>query len=73
MAVFINAVCEERGCMHLQPITFELLTETWQDVLDALVEAGWTIEREGAIVRFMRCPNHPPLPTAPNDPKLDEP
>jgi hypothetical protein len=60
MPVYINALCNTPGCRHLQPMSFDLLSETWADMLKSLVDAGWTIELEGAVPVSMYCPAHKP-------------
>lgn len=63
MPVYINFICDhesqlpDKGCL-LQPISFDSLEETWQDMLIAIQQAGWKLEMNDAKVVKCYCPDH---------------
>lgn len=58
MGVYINFICDEKDCKTCQPASFDLLTETWTDMIQALTSAGWTLEMADAKIIKAHCPNH---------------
>jgi hypothetical protein len=56
--VFINFVCDETNCKTLQSADFEELYETWGQMLDAMMEAGWQIKMNRAKIEKCICPKH---------------
>jgi hypothetical protein len=52
MPAYVNFVCDK----GVQSIIFESTTETWGDALRGMMNLGWALELDGAIVKRCVCP-----------------
>ena len=55
MGVYINFVCDDCK-QYVQNMLFDQVTETWQDMLNAIHEANWSLKLDGAKVEHASCP-----------------
>lgn len=54
----MNIVCDHEDCKQCQSVSFDKLTETWKDMLDAIISFGWKLDIEDAKVIKAICPDH---------------
>lgn len=58
MPVYVNVVCDMRGCDSMERVGFEGLSESFGDLVSEMEAEGWSIEIESLGETSVTCPNH---------------